>query len=274
MELAAAWRELGVDSAVLSPRHALHVLRRGDVAIGRIDVRRSLDGVEPGLLTLLDLIRRGVRILNSPAALLRAHDKLLTARFLHAAGVPHPRTEHVTLDRPRSTLRPPVVVKPRFGSWGASVLRCDSDEELRDTIAGLSERTWFRRQGALVQSLIPPVGNDLRVLVARGRVVGAESRVAAPAEWRTNISLGGTYQSVVLSPQARRLAIEAARAVGGDFVGIDLLPLGSSYVVIEVNGSVDFHPNYSLPGTSVYTRVAESLGLPAATRRPRLAAAV
>jgi RimK family alpha-L-glutamate ligase len=270
-ELAAAWRGLGADAATLAPLDALAVLGAGDVALGRIDVRRTLDGVEPGLLALLGLARRGVRVLNSPAALLRTHDKLRTARILSTAGVPHPSTEHVTLRQPWPCLRPPVVVKPRFGSWGADVLRCDTGQELDETILGLTGKRWFRRQGALVQALVPPVGNDLRVLVAGGRVVGAESRVAAPAEWRTNISLGGTYQSAVLSPRARALAVAAARAVGGDLVGIDLLPSGSDYVVLEVNGSVDFHDNYSLPGTNVYPEIARALRLPVA--KPALAVA-
>ncbi|HEX3454218.1 MAG TPA: RimK family alpha-L-glutamate ligase [Gaiellaceae bacterium] len=269
-DLAAAWRGLGADAAALTPHDALAVLRAGDVALGRIDVRRTLDGVEPGFLALLGLAQRGVRVLNAPAALLRTHDKLRTARALRAAGVPHPSTEHVTLRHPWPSLRPPVVVKPRFGSWGADVLRCDTDREVGETILGLTDKRWFRRQGALVQALVPPVGNDLRMLVAGGRVVGAESRVAAPEEWRTNISLGGTYQSAVVSPRARSLAIAAARAVGGDLVGIDLLPSGTDYVVLEVNGSVDFHDNYSLPGTDVYAEIARALRLPVA--RPALAA--
>jgi ribosomal protein S6--L-glutamate ligase len=181
--------------------------------------------------------------------------------------VPHPATEHVTPARLVPELRPPVVVKPRFGSWGADVHRCDSRAALRATIKALSGREWFRRQGALVQALVPPVGNDLRVLVAGGRVVGAESRVAAPDEWRTNISLGGSFQSAVVPPRARELALAAAAAVSGDFVGIDLLPCDDGYVVIEVNGSVDFDHRYSLPGTDVFGEIAAALGLLVRPRR-------
>ena len=72
---------------------------------GAREARRAptLDGVEEGLWHLRLLERRGVRILNPATALVSAHDKLLTARRLADAGVPSPRTVHLTL-RPRRQL--------------------------------------------------------------------------------------------------------------------------------------------------------------------------
>jgi RimK family alpha-L-glutamate ligase len=274
LDIAVAWRTLGLNAAVMSPMRCLARLRPGDVALGRLDVRRTLDGVEPGLLALLELRRRGIRVLNSPATLLRAHDKLRTARSLNAARVAHPATEHVTLRSRMPSLRPPVVIKPRFGSWGADVLRCDSRRELRAAIDAIADRPWFGRHGALVQSLVPPVGHDLRVLVAGDRVVGAESRVAARDEWRTNLSLGGTSCPAIVPPRARAAALAAARAVSGDFVGIDLLPHDGGYVVIEVNGGVDFERRYSLPGRDVFADIAAALGLLAAVPRPAVITAL
>lgn len=256
-----AWRALGVDAAVVAPSDCLGAVEPGGVAIGRIDVRRSLDGVEPGLIELHELRHQGIRVLNSPSALLRAHDKLRTAWYLAASNVPHPRTEHISARYPVPSLRPPVVVKPRFGSWGADVLRCDSAAAVRRATDAIAERVWFQRQGAIVQSLVPMVGTDLRVLVAGGRVVGAECRIAAPGEWRTNISLGGTRHPAIVTPRARAVALAAARAVGSDFVGVDLVPHDHGYVVIEVNASVDFQMRYSLPGTNVFTEIAVALDL-------------
>jgi glutathione synthase/RimK-type ligase-like ATP-grasp enzyme len=81
---ARGWN--GVPGELLSPREALMTLARGDVALARLDVREQLDGVEDGLWALERLEDAGVKVLNGPAALLRAHDKLLTARVLrHAA---------------------------------------------------------------------------------------------------------------------------------------------------------------------------------------------
>ena len=105
---------------------------------------------------------------------------------------------------------------------------------------------------------MPPLGIDLRVIVAGGRVVGAASRTAQPDEWRTNVALGGTPSAAVPPPDASELAVAATRALGIDFAGVDLLPLGDGWIVLEVNGAVDLRPMYSLE-TDVYTAALHSL---------------
>src|SRR5262245_58923683 len=113
----------GRQGVILTPTEALARLEPGDIAIGRLDVRPTLDGVERGLWALGALAERGVIVLNPPSALLTAHDKLLTARALGRAGLPHPRTRLVLPGETVET-EPPVVVKPRYGSWGSDVVLC------------------------------------------------------------------------------------------------------------------------------------------------------
>jgi RimK family alpha-L-glutamate ligase len=259
--IVAAWRALGIDVSLLSAREALAELGPGDVALVRLDVVPALDGVDDGLLAVLLLERRGVRVFNSVDALLSAHDKLRTARLLEKAGVPHPATEHISFTH-RATLKPPVVVKPRYGSWGRDVVLCRDAEALERTLNAMRDRPWFRRHGAIVQEAIPSLGCDLRVLVAGGCVVGAAERVAAPGEWRTNVSCGGSLRPAHLSDGVAELAGTAAAAIGGDFVGVDLMPHGEdSFTVLELNAAVDFDATYSLDGGDVYEAVAAGLGL-------------
>jgi RimK family alpha-L-glutamate ligase len=165
---------------------------------------------------------------------------------------------HVDWEVPVPRIEFPVVVKPRFGSWGRDVMRCESEPELRRSLQRLRARAWFRRQGVLVQALVAPAGYDLRIIVAGGRVAGAIERVSAPGEWRTNIALGGRRRRVSPSPDACGLAVAAAAAVGADLVGVDLLPLpDGGYTVLELNGAVDFTREYSLPGSNVFETVAD-----------------
>jgi glutathione synthase/RimK-type ligase-like ATP-grasp enzyme len=63
-------------------------------------------------------------------------------------------------------------------------------------------------------------------------------------------------------PEACRLAIAAADAIGAHFVGIDLLPRGDGFMVLDINGAVEFDKGYDLAGQDVYGEVAKALGLP------------
>jgi RimK family alpha-L-glutamate ligase len=259
---------------VLSPAQAIVRLRPGETALGRLDVSRSLDGIERGLWALDVLEQRGVTVLNRSASLARAHDKLATAAALERAGVAHPRTFHVAPGRPLPPLRPPVVLKPRFGSWGRDVVCCRSLAELRCALERARGRVWFNATGGVLQEFVPPAGYDLRIVVAGGRVAGAVYRFAARGEWRTNVALGGRRVAADPCAESRRLALAAASAVGGDLVGVDLLPLeGGGFTVIEVNGAVDFTGDYSLGGGDVFAEVASALTPGIRPARLELAAA-
>jgi [lysine-biosynthesis-protein LysW]---L-2-aminoadipate ligase len=270
--LVAALAEQGqrawLAQAATSPR-----LGRGALAIARLDVLPTLDGIEPGLWRLPRLERQGVQLLNSPLALFAAHDKLSTALLLARARVAHPQTAHVR-EVSVPTFPPPYVVKPRFGSWGRDVYRCRDEDELRARLERLRRRRWFRRQGALVQSLVEPTDRDLRLVVAGGRVVGAVERRALPGEWRTNVALGALRARVSAPPAARALALRAVAALGLDLAGVDIASdaTGRSYV-LEVNGAVDFNAVYA---DDVFATAAAALLERAADRgrsQPRMAAA-
>jgi RimK family alpha-L-glutamate ligase len=257
--LAAAAERLGVTAAVLSPRDALRMLEPGDVALGRLDVRDGLDGIESGSVELERLTEAGVEVLNRPCSLVSAHDKLLTARALRLAGLPHPHTWLIADGLPSPAPELPLVLKPRFGSWGRDVVLCRTAADLDAALEHASLRGWFREHGALAQELVPPLGWDIRIVVAGGRVVGATRRVVAPGEWRTNVSLGARNEPVAPPPLARALALAAAAAIRADLVGVDLLPTHSGYVVSELNGAVDFRPSYALDVEDVFAEAVLEL---------------
>ena len=259
--LVGALHERGLRAELMRPAHLPGLVRSDDTVLGRLDVRPTLDGVEDGLWELRRVEEAGTRILNPAPSLLACHDKLQTAIRLARAGVPHPRTLHADDTwTGGGGLSFPVVVKPRFGSWGRDIALCRTERQLRRRLKRLRGRAWFREQGALVQELVPPRGYDLRLLIAGAEVVGAIQRIAARGEWRTNIALGGHRRPVVPSAEAAALARAAAAAVRGDLVGVDLLPLPEGgHVVIEVNGAADFTRDYSLGSEDVFEAVARRL---------------
>ena len=126
-----------------------------------------------------------------------------------------------------------MVVKPLFGSEGRGLLRI-SDKELAWRAFHALERL---NAVLYLQRVVRHPGHDLRVFVLRGAVLGAMRRHAQPGEWRTNVSLGGRAEPCRLDPEAERLALAAARAIGAEMAGVDLimdLDLGRM-VVLEVN---------------------------------------
>lgn len=268
--LLDAAREVGLDATLLPIGDVVGRVRPGDLVLPRLDVLPTLDGVEAGLWLIDRCERRGATVVNGSAAVLAAHDKLVTALRLRHAGVPHPRTRHVDGAYDGHGQRFPVVVKPRFGSWGRDVFRCASARELRARLRDLASRPWFARQGALVQELVPPRGYDLRIVVAAGTVVGAVRRVAAAGEWRTNIALGGHREPTLPPADARATALAAADAVGAGLMGVDLLPTAEGWVVIELNACVEFTHEYGLSGCDPFAEAVLAVESLAAARAAAL----
>jgi RimK family alpha-L-glutamate ligase len=264
--LEAAGRRIDLEVAALTPPEAAKAAGSDDLVLGYLDVRPTLDGIEPGIAKLRGLASRGVSVLNGPDALRACHDKLVTALRLGRAGLPHPETADLSAASGRrdvSRLRFPVVVKPRFGSRGEHVVACADPDELGMLLRTLRRQAWFRRHGALLQELVPPSGYDLRLLVAGGRVVGAVRRVAPPGEWRTNVALGATRHPFQPRPHECGLAVAAAEAAGTQLAGVDLIPQpDGSLAVLEVNGAPEFTAAYSLDGRDVFEATLIGLLLP------------
>ena len=211
-------------------------------------------------------------VLNPPAALVAAHDKLLTARVLRRAGVPHPRTWLIAEAIPPPAPELPVVLKPRFGSWGRDVVLCPTADELDAELAGCAEavvpRARRARAGARPAARLGSAPHRRRRARRRRRT----PRRPARGEWRTNVALGAQVEPAEPPPLARALALEAAPAVARDLVGVDLLPTPTAASSsLEVNGAVDFRPVYA-PVRDVFPETVAAL-LEDGVRQPERAAA-
>ena len=216
--VSAAGEDLGACAAVLA-----RIIPAGSLeqVIFRVDALHTLE-------------ERGIPVINSPRAIERTVDKLWTSALLERAGLPVPET--VVCDDPDEALAAfralgDVIVKPLFGSMGLGMVRVTTEE-----MAFRVFRTLETIRGVYyLQRAIDHEGCDVRAFVVGDRVVGAIERRAAG--WRTNIARGGEARAITPSGPWAELALRAARAVGADYAGVDLLPApdGTVYVV-EVNG--------------------------------------
>ena len=101
--LVGALHERGVRAQLVKPARLAGLALHGDLVLGRLDVRRTLDGVEDGIRELRRVERGGIRVLNPASSLIACHDKLQTALRLGRLGIPRPATAHVDWIRRRPT---------------------------------------------------------------------------------------------------------------------------------------------------------------------------
>jgi RimK family alpha-L-glutamate ligase len=239
---AALGEELGTCAALL-PR----IIPAGSLEqiVFRVDALHALE--ESGLL-----------VVNSPRAIERTVDKLWTTALLARAGLLVPET--VVCENPAEAQAAfqrfgDVIVKPLFGSMGLGMVRV-CDEEMAFRVF----RTLETLRGVYyLQRAIDHDGCDVRAFVVGDRVIGAIER-RAPG-WKTNLARGARAQAVTLSRERVDLALAAARAVGADYAGVDLLPArdGTVYVV-EVNGIPGWRGLQDATSIDVARAIVEHLG--------------
>ena len=186
---------------------------------------------------------QGSQMLNSVEASLTADDKAATALALTKARLAQVPTTAVAsdFDQVKSAAESygyPVVVKRTNGAQGRWVRLARNTTELQQATSELQEDG----PGMI---LVQPVGSErlgesVRVIVTAGAVRAATVRHAGGAEWRSNISAGGTQEPTRLSSIEHDLTIAATHAVGVGHAGVDLLRSSAGPVVLEVNSCPDF----------------------------------
>ncbi len=166
-----------------------------------------------------------------------ARSKLATYQVLAAAGVPIVRTlvcdEYTTPEQVVAQLGLPCVVKPDDGFGGEGVILISSKEELDTQLEKIKKSP----ERMLIQQYISTSkGRDVRVITIGGEAVFAACRQATdPAEFRSNLKVGGQALDYSLTDEIRTLCAKVSRAIGLDFSGIDLLFGPEGFVVGEVN---------------------------------------
>lgn len=253
----------GARDGLASRRTALTDARTvGDVdaVLARIIPAGSLEQLIYRVDALHWLEERGVPVLNGPRAIERCVDKFWTSATLREAGLPTPET--VVCERAEDAMTAframgDVVVKPLFGSMGLGMTRV-SDEDVAWRVFRAIETV---RGVFYVQRAVPHEGRDLRAFVVGDDVVGAIERSARePGGWRTNVSRGGGARAATLPPPLRELALRAARAVGADYAGVDLLPERDGPVhVLEVNAIPGWRGLHEATGVDVAGAVVARL---------------
>jgi len=192
-----------------------------------------------GLAILRQFEMSGVWPLNESVAIGRSRDKLRSMQILakHGLGLPLTAFAHdpkQTSEIIKAVKGPPVVIKLLEGTQGIGVVLAETEASAKSVIEA------FRGANVniLVQEFIKEAGGtDIRALVIGGKVVAAMKRTGAPDDFRSNLHRGGSAELIRITPEERSTAVRAAKRMGLNVCGVDMLRSNHGPVIMEVNSS-------------------------------------
>lgn len=233
------------------------VIKNVDAIIPRIGASVTFYGT--AVLRQFEMM--GVFPLNESIAIARSRDKLRSLQLLSRKGVPLPVTgfAHSPLET-ESLIRmvggAPLVVKLLEGTQGIGVVLAETDSSASSVIKA------FKGLNAhiLVQEFIKEAkGTDLRCFVIGDKVVAAMMRTAKEGEFRANLHQGGTAQAVKITPEERSIAVRAAKIMGLNVAGVDLMRSNHGSLVLEVNSSPGLEGIEKASGKDIATEIIRFL---------------
>lgn len=195
-----------------------------------------------GMQVVNHLATMGVPVVNQAHAIARSRDKVRCLQLLSAGGVRIPRTvmAHDTTHIVRLVEAVgglPCIIKLLRGTQGVGVMLATTMNEARtivDTFTSLGQDI------CLQEFVAESSGRDVRALVVGERVVGAMRRQARAGEFRSNLHRGGEGSPVELDATFRDTAVKAAKTVGLEICGVDMLEGRDGPCVMELNSSPGF----------------------------------
>ncbi|MDM1397316.1 30S ribosomal protein S6--L-glutamate ligase [Myroides odoratimimus] len=177
--------------------------------------------------------------LNSAAAIAQSRDKLFSLQLLLNNGVDIPTTGFAnspldTNDLIKMVGGSPLIVKLLEGTQGKGVVLAETKKAAESVINAFKSLN----ANILVQEFIKEAnGKDIRCFVVDGKVVAAIQREALPGEFRANIHLGGTASVIKVTPEEKKIAIKAAKAMNLKVAGVDIIRSAKGPLLLEVNSS-------------------------------------
>jgi len=181
----------------------------------------------------------GVYSVNESVAISRSRDKLRSLQLLSRKGIGLPVAGFANRpDDIKALVKmvggAPLVIKLLQGTQGIGVVLAETQkaaESVIESFLGLNA-------SVLVQEYIKESGGaDIRCFVVGDKVVAAMKRQALEGEFRSNIHRGGTASLIKLTPEERSTAARAAKTMGLNVAGVDLLRSNHGPLVMEVNSS-------------------------------------
>lgn len=192
-----------------------------------------------GTAVLRQFEMMGVYPVNESVAISRSRDKLRSLQLLARKGIGLPVSGFAREPDDISDLidmvgGAPLVVKLLQGTQGMGVVLTETKKAAESVIQAF----YGLEANILIQEFIKEAkGADIRCFVVGDKVVGAMKRQGAPGEFRSNLHRGGSATVEKITPQERSVAKQAAKVMGLNVAGVDILRSNHGPVIMEVNSS-------------------------------------
>lgn len=212
------------------------------------------------LASLYALEAAAVATINARRVVETCGDKIQTTLALTRAGVPSPRTGMAfTPESALATIEAigyPAVLKPAVGSWGRLLSKVNDREAAEAVIEHKEVLGHYQHKIYYVQEYIEKPMRDIRAFVVGDETICAIYRDAA--HWITNTARGGQSSNCPVTPELDALCVQAARAVGGGVVAVDVLEdRARGLLVNEVNHTMEFRNSVAPTGVDIPGRIVE-----------------
>lgn len=247
--LVEAARERGHEAIVLDHLHCAMIGEKlNPMVYHNGQLLEGIDAVIPrigasvtmyGTAVVRQFEMMNVFAVNSSISIVRSRDKLRSTQIFSRHEIDIPKTIFARSPRQIDALLKeiggaPCVIKLLEGTQGIGVVLA----ETRKAANAVIEAFHGLNANMLIQEFIKEAGGaDIRAFVVNGKVVGAMKRQGAEGEFRSNLHRGGVATSVKLKSAERKLALRAAKAMGLNVAGVDMIISSRGPLVLEVNSS-------------------------------------
>ena len=179
----------------------------------------------------------GIRVINSTLSMFNSRSKAVTAQLLVKNNVSTPKflfTKEKNYEFIHNYFyNRKFVMKENEGSQGKGVYLIEDEEEYNNVYYKINDEYFCQ------EFIEFSYGMDIRVYVLGDKVLGCVKRIS-DSSFKSNYSLGGRVEKYELTDSIKEISLSAAKAIGLEFCGIDLLFTKDSFTVCEVNGNAGF----------------------------------
>ena len=214
-----------------------------DIIIPRI--ASNMTGYGTAVVRQLESSAPKAFFMNRSLAITRARDKLRSTQLLAKAGVAIPKT---VISRNATDIDDlleeiggtPVIIKLARGTHGNGVVLAETRKAAKSVLQAFYLTNSDGTNVLLQEFIKESAGTDVRAFVVGSQVVASMKRQSLDDDFRSNLHKGGLGEPIKLTPEERKMAVKAAKAMGLTIAGVDLMRSDRGPLVLEVNASPGF----------------------------------